>query len=255
MKRILIKLQKNKKAYFAGDFHLGKPSSSISLQRELKIVNWLDYIKKDAQELFLMGDIFDFWFEYKDVRPKENLLFINKISELIKLNINIHYFKGNHDLWMLDFFKNMGIKLYDDPHLFILNNKKLLVGHGDGLGKGDYGYKLLKIIFISKLCQYLYRLIPSKIGIKIGKIWSGSHREVKRDYNSKKNNDRLINYCKNFEKKNQNDVYIFGHSHHKSKVKINNNSMYYNAGEWMVGSSYLMFSNDQFKLKKFNNLS
>ena len=112
MKRIELQLKKNKKAYFAGDFHLGKPDNKLSLEREKKIIEWLEIIKVDAQELFLMGDVFDFWFEYKHVVPKDYFKLLSKISELIGSGINVHYFKGNHDLWTLDYFEKLGIKLY-----------------------------------------------------------------------------------------------------------------------------------------------
>ena len=251
MKRKLIKIQKNKSAYFAGDFHLGKPDLKISHERELKLIRWFDYIKKDAQEIFLMGDVFDFWFEYKNVIQRENLLFINKIRELIDSGLNIHYFKGNHDLWMLDFFQNIGVRVYDDPQLIQINKKKLLIGHGDGLGDGDYGYKILKKIFINKVCQALYRLIHPDIGLKLGRWFSGSHKGVKKNFNAKRNNERLINYCKEFDKKISNDTYIFGHSHYISEEKINNNAFYYNAGDWITNSSYLVLSNNKFKINKY----
>ena len=251
MKRETIKIQKNKYAYFAGDFHLGKPNAKVSLKREFKLIRWFDHIKKDAQEIFLMGDIFDFWFEYKNVIQKENQLFINKIYELIDLGLNIHYFKGNHDLWMLDFFENIGVKVYDHPQLMKINEKKILIGHGDGLGDGDYGYKILKKIFTNKVCQALYRLIHPDVGLKLGKWFSGSHKDIRVNFNAKRNNERLIDYCKNFDEEISNDAYIFGHSHCTSKEKVNKNSFYYNAGDWITDSSYLVFSNNNFKINKF----
>ena len=129
MERKSLQLNKNKKAYFAGDFHLGKPGLSSSIEREKKIILWLKKIENDAQELFFMGDVFDFWFEYKNVIPKSNLKFLSKISDLIDKGINIHYFKGNHDLWTIDFFEKMGMKVYNKPTAFKLNNKLIYVGH------------------------------------------------------------------------------------------------------------------------------
>ena len=118
---------------------------------------------------------------------------------------------------MLDFFQNIGVRVYDDPQLIQINKKKLLIGHGDGLGDGDYGYKILKKIFINKFCQALYRLIHPDIGLNLGRWFSGSHKEVKKNFNAKRNNERLINYCKEFDKKISNDTYVFGHSHYISE--------------------------------------
>ena len=144
---IALQIKKKNKIYFAGDFHLGKPDKDSSLSREKKIIEWLNHIKKDAQDVFLMGDLFDFWFEYKNVIPKDNLRFLSTISNLIDEGITIHYFIGNHDLWVINYFKELGIKVYDKPQNFKINEKILLIGHGDGLGKGDTGYKFLKRIF------------------------------------------------------------------------------------------------------------
>lgn len=251
MKRMELQLEKNKKAYFAGDFHLGKPDKKSSIEREKKIIEWLEIIKVDAQELFLMGDVFDFWFEYKHVVPKDYLKLVSKISEIIDSGINVHYFKGNHDLWTLDYFEKLGIKLYDQPQSIKLDNKKILVGHGDGLGSGDFGYKILKKIFSNSICQNLFRLIHPDIGIRLGNFFSRSHKKYNTS-NAKKNNDRIINYCKNYEKDNHMDAYIFGHSHYISKETISNNSRYYNSGDWMNNSSYLEFYSNKFEIKKFN---
>ena len=175
---ITLQIKKKNKIYFAGDFHLGKPDKDSSLSREKKIIEWLNHIKKDAQDVFLMGDLFDFWFEYKNVIPKDNLRFLSTISNLIDEGITIHYFIGNHDLWVINYFKELGIKVYDKPQNFKINEKILLIGHGDGLGKGDTGYKFLKGIFKNKFCQFLFRWIHPDIGIPLGRFLSGSKSKM-----------------------------------------------------------------------------
>ncbi|MEL0008263.1 MAG: UDP-2,3-diacylglucosamine diphosphatase [Flammeovirgaceae bacterium] len=249
MERIQIKLKNNKKAYFAGDFHLGIPNEKSSMIREKKIIKWLDSIENHTQELFLMGDIFDFWFEYKYVVPKYYFNFLSKISNMIDNGINVHFFKGNHDMWTLDYFENIGLKVYDNHQSFKIDNSNIMVGHGDGLGKGDRGYKVMKSIFKNRATQFMFRILHPDIGIKLGTYLSKSNKN--REDNSEKNNNRIYNFCKDYNDKESNKAYIFGHSHKVSIKKISNSSTYFNTGEWLNESSYLELDSDNFKLKKF----
>jgi UDP-2,3-diacylglucosamine hydrolase len=214
-----IALQKDKKIYFASDFHLGYPDHQTSLARERKVVAWLDSIKSDAQIVFLVGDIFDFWFEYKNVVPKGFVRLLGKLAELSDSGIEIIIFSGNHDIWMFDYFtKELGIKVYRefqeyevrvqssefrvqssepknqeieqiDAESSTLNsepstlNSKLYtfyVVHGDGLGPGDYGYKYLKKVFESKLSQWAFGWIHPHAGISLATWWSGSRKDEER---------------------------------------------------------------------------
>ena len=138
----------NKKIYFASDFHLGVPTLESSLAREKVVCRWLDIVKKDASEIYLVGDIFDFWYEYKTVVPRGYVRILGKLAQITDSGIPIHFFVGNHDMWMKDYFqKELNIPVYFEPAPFEFNGKKFLVGHGDGLGPGDHGYKLIKKIF------------------------------------------------------------------------------------------------------------
>ena len=249
MERIQIKLKNKKRAYFAGDFHLGIPDEKSSMLREKKIIKWLDSIEKHTQELFLMGDIFDFWFEYKYVVPKYYFNFLSKISNMIDDGINIHFFKGNHDMWTLDYFENIGLKVYDNIQSFKIDNSNIIVGHGDGLGKGDIGYKVMKSIFKNRGTQFLFRILHPDIGIKLGSYLSKSNKN--REDNSEKNNDRIYNFCKDYNSKEANEAYVFGHSHKVSAKEISSSSTYFNTGEWLNESSFLVLESDRFELKKF----
>ncbi len=246
-----LRLKKNKKAYFAGDFHLGRPNKPSSDKREKKIINWLHAIEKDAQEVFLMGDLFDFWFEYKYVIPKENLKFLLTISMMIEKGINFHYFIGNHDLWVINYFKNLGISVYDNPTTFSLDEKKIFVGHGDGLGKGDIGFKFIKKIFKNKLCQFLYRWIHPDLGIPLGRFLSGTKKKMIIEEKAKNNDKRIQDYCIQLNNKIFHDAYIFGHSHHINEEKISDKSTYFNCGEWINNSFYLESDGKYFNLKEF----
>ena len=248
---ITLQIKKKNKIYFAGDFHLGKPDKDSSLSREKKIIEWLNYIKKDAQEVFLMGDLFDFWFEYKNVIPKDNLRFLSTISNMIDQGIHFHYFIGNHDLWVINYFEELGIKVYDKPQKFKINDKILMIGHGDGLGKGDTGYKILSEVFKNKFFQFLFRWIHPDLGIPLGRFLSGSKSKMNITEKAKINDNRIYEYCVNINKKNHHDIYIFGHSHFVSQKKISNDSKYFNCGEWITQSYYLDFDGKKSKLLKF----
>ena len=251
MKEITISLENNDKAYFLGDFHFGSPDQKQSKKRELKILSFLNSIESDLKELFLLGDIFDFWYEYKEVVPKGFVRFLGKISQLSDKGVNIHLILGNHDMWILDYFqKELGINVYNNIIKIRINNKLLLVGHGDGIGKGDFGYKFLKLIFKNKILRFLYRWVHPDIGMKLGIYFSNRKKNGTKDY-SIINNERIYNYCKQIENTNHHDYYIFGHSHQAIEKKINNNSKYINVGDWIKNSNYLVVKNEKFQLKSF----
>ena len=249
MERIHIKLKNNKRAYFAGDFHLGIPDEKSSLLREKKIINWLDSIEKNTQELFLMGDIFDFWFEYNYVVPKYYFNFLSKISNMIDNGINVHFFKGNHDMWTINYFEKLGLKVYDNIQSFNIDQSNIIVGHGDGLGEGDNGYKILKSIFKNRLSQFLFRILHPDLGIRLGMYLSKSKQS--REIHTNINNERIYNFCKEYNEKKNNDAYIFGHSHKASIKKISSSSTYFNTGEWINNSSYVVMDSGKLTLKNF----
>ena len=145
MKKEVIQLPSGKKIYFASDFHLGVPDHEASLAREKRIIRWLDHVKGDAHSIYLLGDIFDFWFEYKQAIPKGFVRLLGKLAELRDTGMPIYFFTGNHDMWMFDYFpKELGIPIYREPIELVIENHKLMIGHGDGLGPGDTSYKILK---------------------------------------------------------------------------------------------------------------
>ena len=161
-----MQLPENKKIYFASDFHLGVPDEKSSKAREKKVVRWLDMVSKDAAEIFLVGDIFDFWFEYKYAVPRGYVRLLGKLAELSDKGIKIHIFTGNHDMWIFDYLpKEIGAQLYREPIVRSINGKKLYIGHGDGLGPGDYGYKFIKKVFANKFCMALGRTVMYLVSV------------------------------------------------------------------------------------------
>lgn len=250
-----INLASDQKVYFASDFHLGAPDFRTSKEREYKIIRWLESIEDDAAAIFLVGDIFDFWFEYNTVIPKGFIPFISKIAQMRQKGIPIIFFTGNHDLWMKDYFTvELGIPVHHHPIEIHINRSKLLVGHGDGLGPGDNKYKLLKKLFTNKLCQELFRWLHPDIGIWIAQKWSGSSRisNLEKDEGSFKGEDEwLWAYTKEVEKRTHFDYYIFGHRHLPLELPVGEKSSYINLGEWVSQYTYGVYEHDKFMLKSF----
>lgn len=253
---MIVKLPSNKKIFFASDFHLGVPSHEQSVDREKRIVRWLDSIKSEAHSIYLMGDIFDFWFEYKHAIPKGFIRLQGKLAELTDSGIPVIFFTGNHDMWMFDYFtKEINIPIYREPIELEVGDKKLLIGHGDGLGPGDSTYKILKWFFNSSFCQWLFARIHPNLGIGIAKFWSRRSRisNTKREEKFQgEEKEFLLTYCKELEQKNHHDFYIFGHRHLPLDLKVSENSRYINLGEWVHFNTYAEYDGNQISLKTFN---
>ena len=249
-------IPKNKKIYFASDFHLGTPSYEASRTRERKVVEWLDNIIEDCHTLFLVGDLFDFWFEYKTVVPKGYIRFLGKLAEFSDRGIPIYLFTGNHDMWMFDYLeKELGVKIIREPKDFVFNNKRFHIGHGDGLGPGDAQYKILKKIFANKVCQWLFERIHPNLGIGIANMWSKKSRagnSNKKEEIFQGEKEWIYQYC--LEKENSNskyDFYIFGHRHLPIDMKVGEKARYMNLGEWLNYFTYASFDGNNLILETF----
>lgn len=245
----------NKKVYFASDFHFGVPSYQESLNREKLVVQWLDEISKDADAIYIVGDIFDFWFEYKEAIPKGFVRFQGKIAELTDKGIEIHFFTGNHDMWMFGYLeKELGVTLHREPIVVEVNDKKLYVGHGDGLGPGDKGYKFIKKVFANRFFQWCFARLHPNFGIGIANYFSKSSRAATGDADEKylgEENEWLAIYAKEYLLKEHIDYFVFGHRHLPIVLKIDENSMYYNLGEWINYRTYGVLENGKFELKTY----
>ncbi len=240
------------KIYFASDFHLGAPDHDTSLAREKRIVAWLEEIKNDASEIYLMGDLFDFWFEYKYSIPKGYTRLLGKIAELTDSGIPVILFTGNHDMWMFDYLnKELGVTIHRKPIQKVYSCKKFFLGHGDGLGPGDHGYKFIKAVFANPVCQWLFARIHPNLGIGIANYWSGKSRMAQGKETFKgEENEFLISFIKEKEKSEHFDYYIFGHRHLPLEIKVGN-SLYINLGEWVNFSTYAVFDGEKLELKEF----
>ncbi|MEC8610384.1 MAG: UDP-2,3-diacylglucosamine diphosphatase [Bacteroidota bacterium] len=242
------------KIYFASDLHLGVPNKEKSLEREKLFVKWLDEIKHDATALFLVGDVFDFWFEYKKVVPRGYVRLLGKLAELSDLGLPIHFFTGNHDMWVFDYFeKELNISVYHEPIQIELEGKTFFIGHGDGLGPKDLGYKLLKKLFSNKLCQWLFARIHPNLGISIAQYWSKKSRIAngEKDEAFLGEDEWLTQFCKHKLKTTKINYFVFGHRHLPLCIELGNQSTYINLGEWVNYNSYAVFDGEKLELKYF----
>lgn len=248
-------LPDGKKIYFASDFHLGIPDHVSSLEREKRIVRWLNEISHDAHSIFLVGDLFDFWFEYKHAVPRGFSRLIGTIAGLCDDGINVHVFTGNHDMWIFDYLpKETGASLYREPIQLEFNSKKFFIGHGDGLGPGDRGYKLIKKVFASKVCQWLFARLHPNFGIGLANFWSGTSRNSNMESDKKflgEDQEWLAIYAKEVLIKEHFDYFIFGHRHMMLDIKVGPNSRYINLGDWISSFSYGVFDGENFELNQY----
>jgi len=244
-----------KKLYFASDFHLGVPSYQKSLERERNIISWLDYIKEDAEEVFLMGDIFDFWFEYKHVVPKGYVRFLAKLAELTDRGIKLTVFKGNHDMWMFGYLtQEVGARVISNELIVHYGDRAFYLHHGDGLGPGDMKYKVLKRVFRSRLMQFLFSWLHPNIGMAIAGAWSKHSRLANNEKESfvSAENEWLVNFSKGLLQSEHYDYLIFGHRHLPLSIPLGDRSLYINLGEWINYNSYAVFDGEQLRLDYWN---
>ena len=246
------------KIYFASDQHFGAPTFDKSKQRERLFINWLDEIKEDATQLFLLGDLFDFWFEYKKVVPKGFVRVLGKIAELQDRGIKIHFFVGNHDLWMKDYFiKELEIKVYHQPTKFTFNQQTFLIGHGDGLGPGDKGYKFMRKIFTNPITNWFFKWFHPDLGMGLAQYLSLKNKYISGDNDLKylgDDKEDLVLFCKEMYQKEKYNYFVFGHRHLPLEIPIAKDALYINTGDWVSYFTYVVFDGNKTELKNYKQL-
>ncbi|MCK0178863.1 UDP-2,3-diacylglucosamine diphosphatase [Flavobacteriaceae bacterium S0862] len=250
-----MKVPEGKKIYFSSDNHLGAPTHEASLPREKKFVAWLDEIKTDAAAIFLLGDLFDFWFEYKKVVPKGFTRTLGKLAEISDSGIPIYYFVGNHDLWMNGYFEEeLNISVFYKPQEFFFNQTSFFIGHGDGLGPGDKGYKRMKKVFTNSFSKWLFRWLHPDLGVRLAQYMSVKNKLISGDEDAKflgEDNEWLVQYCRRKLQENHRDYFIFGHRHLPLEIDLEPNSKYINLGDWIQYYTYGVFDGEKMTLKKY----
>ncbi|MFT4092415.1 MAG: UDP-2,3-diacylglucosamine diphosphatase [Niabella sp.] len=253
----MAQLQEGKNIFFLSDFHLGTPTHEASLQRERLIVRFLNEIENKASEIFIVGDMFDFWYEYRQVVPKGYVRLLGKLAQLSDKGIRLHFFVGNHDMWMKDYLQQeLNMQVYFEPKTFEWNNKRFLIGHGDGLGPGDKGYKRLKKVFRNPVCQWAFGILPPQIGIGVANYMSRSSRAktgTTEEIFLGEDREWLIQYCKQQLQQKFYDYFIFGHRHLPIDFKLNDKSRYINLGDWITFFTYAVFDGNQLQLLSYQN--
>lgn len=251
-----VPLAPGRKVYFASDFHLGAPSPALSRERERRIVRWLDMCAQDAAAIYLVGDIFDFWFEYRHAIPRGFIRLQGKLAELVDGGLPVTFFTGNHDMWMFGYFtQELGIPVLRHPVSLTIGEQRFHIGHGDGLGPKDYTYKVLKRVFASPVAQWLFARIHPNVGIGIANAWSQRSRlsNTAKDDVYLGDDEWLLVYCRELEKRFHHDYYVFGHRHLPLDVPVGAQSRYVNLGEWVNYCTYGVYDGNTLSLERFEN--
>lgn len=250
-----MQLPPDKKVFFLSDFHLGTPSAADSLEREKRIVAFLDSIKAEAHTIFIVGDLFDFWYEYRTVVPKGFVRLLGKLAELTDSGIAIHFFVGNHDMWMKNYLQQeLNVPVYFGPATFVFNNRSFYIGHGDGLGPGDHGYKLLKKVFRNPVCQWLFGLVPPAVGVGVANYFSRKSRQRESGVEEQflgEEREWLLIYSRKVLQHQHFDYFVFGHRHLPIDYRLTEQSRYINLGEWINYSTYAVFDGTDIKLDSY----
>ena len=249
-------MTEKRKIYFISDIHLGAPALKNNHEREILFARWFDEIRNDVAELYLMGDIFDFWWDYKKVVPRGFTRILGRIADLSDRGIPVYFFPGNHDLWVFDYFqKELGITVHKEEIIKEIGGKKFFLAHGDGLDAEDKGYLLLKKIFTNKTLQWLYSRLHPNFALTIAHKWSKSSRlaKINIDEEFNVNTDGIFKFAQDFLEQENIDYFIFGHRHQMVDESIGDNSRFVFLGDWIKNFSYGVFDGEKFELKKYKD--
>lgn len=242
--------------YFISDAHLGSRLVKDPRAHEKKLVDWLDKVKADATTIYLLGDMFDFWFEYRTVVPKGFVRFLGKLAELTDAGIEIHFFIGNHDIWTFGYLENeIGLKIHKEPYTVQLGNKKFYLAHGDGLHAEEHGFQLIRKVFHSKTAQKLFRLVPAQLGQEFGYNWSKRNREkilhIENKYEGEQK-ENLVVFAKKYVETHNVDFLIFGHRHIALDLQLKDQKRVIILGDFVGIFSYGVFDGENFRLEYFD---
>ena len=246
-----------KKTYFISDVHLGAPALKNNREREQLFVKWLEEAANDAGEIYLLGDIFDFWYEYKKVAPRGFVRTLGTIAKIVDGGTPIHFFTGNHDVWVFDYLPSeTGVIVHREPVQKVIGGKKFFLAHGDGLDKTEKGYLALKRLFTSKTAQFLFSRLHPNFAFWIGHKWS-KHSRISKGLGPEKSMgiefENVVTFAKQHSLNNEVDHYIFGHRHILLNEEIKPEVTVTILGEWINHFSYAVFDGEKIELKTFNN--
>lgn len=244
-----------KKVYFITDAHLGSWASTHRRMQERRLVRFLDEIKDRAEALYMLGDMFDFWYEYKYVVPKGYSRFLGKLSELADRGVEVHYFTGNHDIWSYGYLeRECGVTIHREPHTAELSGKIFYMAHGDGLGDPSAAFRLLRHCFHSRTCQFLFSLLPTRWSMFLGLSWARHSMEKHHQTGVAPfhgENEYLVRYSKDYLKSHPDiNIFIFGHRHIEVDLPVSDSARVMIVGDWLEHFSYAVY--DGVKLEMHN---
>ncbi len=250
-----IEIPSGKKVFFASDNHLGAPSAKDSLPREQKFVRWLESVREEAAAIILLGDLFDFWFEYKRVVPKGFTRTLGTLASITDAGIPVYYFVGNHDLWMNGYFESeLNIPVFHKPQVFHIGGKAFFIGHGDGLGPGDKGFKRMKKVFTNPVSKWIFRWLHPDLGVRLAQYFSVRNRLISGAEDVKflgEDKEWLVQYAKRKLEQSHYDYFVFGHRHLPLEIELQEGSTYFNLGDWISYFSYAVFDGEHMSLEYF----
>ncbi|MCI6855946.1 MAG: UDP-2,3-diacylglucosamine diphosphatase [Bacteroidales bacterium] len=239
------------KTYFLSDFHLGAKYIDNPRKQEQRIVSFLESIRNDAKEIYLLGDILDYWFEYRYVVPKGYVRFFGKIAELADSGIKIYWFIGNHDIWIFDYLPSeLGVEIVDGSQIKQIDGKTFFIAHGDGLGDESRSFRMLRAFFRNRFCQRLYAGIHPRWTVPFALNWSRSNR-VNGEDRPFGCDEPLQRFVTNYKEDQKIDYFVFGHRHVAVDKSIGNNSRLIILGDWIKLYSYAVYDGNDLRLQFF----
>jgi UDP-2,3-diacylglucosamine hydrolase len=248
-------LPSGKKIYFVSDVHLGVPDRASSLERERRLVAWLDRAAEDAAAIHLVGDLFDFWFEYRHAVPRGFVRILGKLAELSDRGIPLYAYTGNHDLWMFDYFPSeLGVPVFREPQSWTYGKDRFLVGHGDGIGPGDYGYKFIKRVFSNPLCQWAFARLHPNFGVGLALFWSRRSRmaDAGKDDSFQAEQEPQVVYARQVLERESYRYFLFGHRHCPVQYPLSPEASLVNLGDWMTHFSYAVYDGQSLRLERWS---
>ena len=239
-----------KMTYFVSDVHLGLQVSDPA-DRERRFVSFLESVAEDAEAVYLLGDIWDFWYEYRDVVPKGYLRVFAALQRLMDKGVKVYFFQGNHDVWTYSYFEELGMKKLVQPAVVEIAGKRFCLGHGDGLGPVPFGYRFLRGVFHNRVLQVLFSMLHPWVAFRFGNGWSRGNRLSRHEeYVFRGKEEPLCKFAEEFSVKNEVDYLVFGHYHTDVRMKLSSGAEMVVLKDWISESPYAVFDGEDISVKR-----
>lgn len=235
-------MESKRYTYFVSDVHLGLQVADPA-GRERRFADFLTSLPEETEALYLLGDIWDFWYEYRDVVPKGYVRVLAALQGLMDRGVKVYFFEGNHDIWTYRYFEELGMVKLKQPALVRIGDKNFCLGHGDGLGPVPFGYRVLQAVFRSRVTQFLFSLLHPWLAFRLGNGWSKNNRLAHdKEYVFRGKDEPLYKFAEEYSKENRVDYFIFGHYHSDVHMTLPSGAEFFVMKDWMKSSPYLYFS-------------